>query len=402
MTALKVDRLGKAYRMYATPKARFLELITGKPRHTPYWALRDLSFELAPGETLGIVGRNGAGKSTLMKLVAGTLQPSEGSVTYKGRMTAILELGTGFHPEFTGRDNIYFGGALMGFSRAELRSVEAWIEDFSELGPALERPVKTYSSGMVVRLAFSLVTAIRPDLLIVDEALSVGDGHFQKKCIDRMVHIRSKGTTILFCSHSMHHIMQFCGRAIWLDGGQLMDSGPPAKIVPAYVAHAVEGRSAAVLEAPESDTRPQQRCVVESVVLLSPGQTVTRGERLVVEVRFRILTDGLFVFGVAFDRSDSKTRTIAETSLENGFAPVSLAAGEHRVEFGVETECLRAGRYEVHAGLLDETLLHIEDYLTVEIDLVDRDPIQSPAVMRTGVDWDLQRQFGMVSRGGES
>ena len=178
---LSVRNVSKEYKLYASPRSRLKALITGRATHRSHWALRDVSFDLRRGECIGVIGDNGAGKSSLLKLLAGTLHPSRGTIDRVGRVTAILELGAGFHPDFSGRDNLYFGGSLIGISHEEMARLEPEIIAFSELGEALDRPVKTYSSGMTVRLAFALVTAVQPDVLIIDEALAVGDQNFQKK-----------------------------------------------------------------------------------------------------------------------------------------------------------------------------------------------------------------------------
>lgn len=178
-TVLRVRDLGKEYRLYASPRQRLKSLLTGRAFHKSHWALRGVSFDLRRGQCIGVIGDNGAGKSSLLKLLAGTLLPTTGALERVGRVTAILELGAGFHPDFTGRDNLYFGGSLIGIDRETMARLEPGIIEFSELGAALDRPVKTYSSGMSVRLAFALVTAVQPDLLIIDEALAVGDQHFQ-------------------------------------------------------------------------------------------------------------------------------------------------------------------------------------------------------------------------------
>ncbi|MET4579492.1 ABC transporter ATP-binding protein [Ottowia thiooxydans] len=236
-TPLRLSNLGKEYLIYDSPRARFKSLITGRATHRSHWALRDVSFELQRGQCLGVVGANGAGKSTLLKLITGTLQPSQGQVVRTGRITAILELGAGFHPDFTGRQNLYFGGSLIGITHAEMARVESEILAFAEIGEAIDRPVKTYSSGMVVRLAFALVTAVEPDVLIIDEALAVGDQHFQKKCIRRIEEFRRNGCTILFCSHSPYHIRQLCDVALWLDGGRVMQFGETEPVLGAYEMH---------------------------------------------------------------------------------------------------------------------------------------------------------------------
>lgn len=235
--ALILQSLGKEYRLYDSPRARLKALLTGRALHRSHWALRDVSLQLKRGQCLGVVGSNGAGKSTLLKLITGTLQPSTGSVQRHGRVTAILELGAGFHPEFTGRQNLYFGGSLIGISAEEMARLESEVLAFAEIGAAIDRPVKTYSSGMVVRLAFALVTAVQPDLLIIDEALAVGDQHFQKKCIERINDFRALGCTILFCSHSPYHVRQLCDVALWLDHGQVIEFGSTEPVIGAYEMH---------------------------------------------------------------------------------------------------------------------------------------------------------------------
>lgn len=249
---LHVQELGKEYRLYATPRSRLKALLTGRPTHRSHWALRGVSFSLRRGQCLGVIGNNGAGKSSLLKMLSGTMHPSTGSLQRLGRVTAILELGAGFHPDFTGRDNLYFGGSLIGIDAQAMRALEADIIAFSELGEAIDRPVKTYSSGMVVRLAFALVTAVEPDLLIIDEALAVGDQHFQKKCVERIEQFRRNGCTILFCSHSLYHVRQLCDMALWLDKGQQRAFGDTEEVLAAYEAfvRAQDGAAPAQAAAP--------------------------------------------------------------------------------------------------------------------------------------------------------
>ncbi|MFM2450726.1 MAG: hypothetical protein RIS44_3176 [Pseudomonadota bacterium] len=259
-TVLAVKDLAKEYRLYATPGHRVRALLTGRSEHESHWALRQLTFDLRRGQCLGVVGNNGAGKSSLLKLLAGTLHPTLGSVKVDGRVTAILELGAGFHPDFTGRENIHFGGSLIGIKSADMKSLAAKIIEFSELGDSIDRPVKTYSSGMVVRLAFALVTAIEPDVLIVDEALAVGDQHFQKKCVERIDAFRRNGCTILFCSHSLYHVRQLCDVALWLEKGCMRAFGDTESVLAAYEADArlknapaIERRSSTDSAAPPGD-----------------------------------------------------------------------------------------------------------------------------------------------------
>ena len=272
---LEVVQLGKEYRLYDSPRQRLKALVTGRDIHRSHWALRDVSFALHRGQCLGVIGDNGAGKSSLLKLLAGTLQPSTGTVRRSGRVTAILELGAGFHPDFTGRQNLYFGGSLIGISAAEMARLEPEIIAFSELGEAMDRPVKTYSSGMTVRLAFALVTAVEPQLLIIDEALAVGDQHFQKKCVERIESFRNNGCTILFCSHSLYHVQQLCDTTLWLKGGKVQAYGPTPEVLAAYGVHvrAQESPPPPPLSTSEPETAsaqalsPMAVAKIESVVL---------------------------------------------------------------------------------------------------------------------------------------
>ena len=234
---LDVRGLGKEYRLYDSPRDRLKALITGRAFHRSHWALKEVDFTLRRGQCMGVIGDNGAGKSSLLKLMAGTMHPTTGTLERSGRVTAILELGAGFHPDFTGRDNLYFGGSLIGIAAADMARLESEIIEFSELGVAIDRPVKTYSSGMVVRLAFALVTAVEPDVLIIDEALAVGDQHFQKKCVERIAAFRRRGCTILFCSHSLYHVRQLCDVALWLDGGRARAYGETESVLASYEAH---------------------------------------------------------------------------------------------------------------------------------------------------------------------
>jgi len=232
--AIRAVELSKTYKLYNQPGDRFLELFTRRPRHTIFPALQEVSFEVARGETIGLVGQNGAGKSTLLKLLCGVTQPSSGSLSTSGTIASILELGTGFHPDFTGRDNAALNAAILGLSSSEVKEKLPAILEFSELGSFLNQPVKTYSSGMYMRLAFSVAVNVDPDILVIDEALAVGDGHFQKKCIDKIREFQQRGRTILFCSHALYYISTLCARTIWLDRGSVRRLGPSVDVVHEY------------------------------------------------------------------------------------------------------------------------------------------------------------------------
>ncbi len=231
---LCVKNLTKIYRRYERPLDRLKEFFVNGNRHTEFAALKDVSFSLKKGESLGVIGENGAGKSTLLQLIAGTLTPTYGTIQIKGTVLALLELGIGFHPEFTGRENIFFYGDLLGLPRSYIQSKYEEIVSFSELSSFIDMPLQTYSTGMQMRLAFSLVSSLEPDILIVDEALSVGDLHFQKKCIDRIIEFKNRGRTIIFCSHSTYQVSILCDRVIWLKNGMIEMFDRPEKVIPAY------------------------------------------------------------------------------------------------------------------------------------------------------------------------
>jgi len=237
---IKIRDLTKLYKLYNKPSDRVKELLFNKQSHKEFFALNSVSFSVKKGETLGIIGENGAGKSTLLQLIAGTISPTSGDIMVNGRVLALLELGVGFHPDFTGRENIFFYGDMLGFSRKYVQSKFDKITEFSELGDFIDRPLKTYSTGMQMRLAFSLISSLEPDILIVDEALSVGDTHFQKKCIDRIMDFENKGMTIVFCSHSTYQVSILCDKVIWLKNGKIEMYGEPGRVIPVYEFYQLE------------------------------------------------------------------------------------------------------------------------------------------------------------------
>jgi lipopolysaccharide transport system ATP-binding protein len=236
MGHIRVSGLGKAYKQYPNRWSRLVEWLVpfSGPRHHQHWILQDVNFEIKPGEAVGIVGVNGAGKSTLLKMITGTTQPTCGQIQLEGRVAALLELGMGFHPEFTGRQNVFMAGQLLGMQIEEIEALMPQIESFAEIGEAIEHQVRTYSSGMQMRLAFSVATARRPDILIVDEALSVGDAYFQHKSFERIRNFRKAGTTLLIVSHDRSAIQSICDTAIMLAGGQMAMHGKPEEVMDYY------------------------------------------------------------------------------------------------------------------------------------------------------------------------
>lgn len=234
--AIRVQGLSKCYQLYASPKDRLKQFMWRGKRQffREFWALRDVSFDVMPGEVVGIIGRNGSGKSTLLQLICGTLTPTTGAVTVKGRVAALLELGAGFNPEFTGRENVFMSAAIMGLSQEETAARYEEIVEFSGIRDFIDQPVKTYSSGMYIRLAFSLAISVDPDILVIDEALSVGDGEFSRRSFDRIMALKDAGKTILFCSHSTYQVEAICNRVIWLKEGRAEMLGQPPAVISAY------------------------------------------------------------------------------------------------------------------------------------------------------------------------
>lgn len=235
--SIKVRNVGKAYKYYSSKWNRVIEkLLPGdKPQHSKKWVLKDISFTIKPGESVGIVGVNGAGKSTLLKLLTGTTQPTKGSIEIRGRVAALLELGMGFHPDFTGTQNVYMSGLMMGLSREDIERLLPEIEAFADIGDYINEPARIYSSGMLMRLAFAVATAARPDILIVDEALSVGDSRFQAKCYARIADFKKRGTTLLLVSHSAGDIVKHCERAIFLKDGDICMDGAARDVTNRYL-----------------------------------------------------------------------------------------------------------------------------------------------------------------------
>lgn len=340
MGSITVSGLGKAYKQYPTRWSRLAEwLLPGRPpRHQLRWVLRDLSFHIAPGEAVGIVGVNGAGKSTLLKLITGTVHPTTGQVHLSGRIAALLELGMGFHPDFTGRQNVIMAGQLLGHTADEMLASMAAIEAFAEIGDYIDQPVRVYSSGMQVRLAFSVATAHRPDILIVDEALSVGDAYFQHKCFDRIRQFGAAGTTLLFVSHDPGTIKSLCQRALLIADGQIVRDGVPADVLDYYNALIVPDAAQRALQAlpgvAESGLRSGDGRVrirhAQWEVNARPALALVAGEpvRLRVQLQAR---DELTDFTIGLQVKDRLGNTVFGTNTFHlGCTLAPLAAGASR------------------------------------------------------------------------
>ena len=268
MSLISFQGVSKSYPIYASPRDRLKELLTFNRRrcHEDFWALRDITFEVERGETFCIVGENGSGKSTLLQIVAGILAPTSGSVDVRGRVSALLELGSGFNPEFTGRDNVYLNAAILGFSTPEIDRIFPRIEAFAEIGSFIDQPVKTYSSGMLVRLAFAVAIHMEPEILIVDEALAVGDIYFRQRCMRKVHELRSRGITILFVSHAVGDVKALGDRTMWLDGGRIRAIGDTDHVVSQYLAAMVE-KDTAYLRLRQRETPAREETVTAPEVV---------------------------------------------------------------------------------------------------------------------------------------
>ncbi len=240
MNAIEVAGVGKKYSLVTSPIHRLFDLVGSgrKPRHGDFWALQDISFSVAVGESFGIIGSNGSGKSTLLQIIAGVMQPTLGSVTVNGRISAILELGAGFNPEFSGRDNVFMNSAILGLTDEQIKDRFPAIEEFAEIGDFIDQPVKTYSSGMLMRLAFSIAVHIDPQVLIVDEALSVGDIYFTQRCLRYLHRLRERGITMVIVSHSPSELRALCSHSVWIEHGQIQEIGDSDQVVAKYLARA--------------------------------------------------------------------------------------------------------------------------------------------------------------------
>jgi ABC-type polysaccharide/polyol phosphate transport system ATPase subunit len=376
MYAIEVRDLSKVYRLYRRPIDRLKEAVLRRPFHQPFESLKDVSFVVPFGAGMGVIGENGAGKSTLLKMLAGTLTPTSGEVVKRGRTAALLELGAGFHPEFTGRQNIYLNAALLGLTDLEIREKEKDIIDFAELGQFIDRPLKIYSSGMKVRLAFSVATTVNPDILIVDEALSVGDQRFQEKCVDRIVKFKKEGKTIFVCSHSMYLINELCSRTMWLANGRVSAFGETPGVIAEYMAYLEEkangGKGGQGQTVEKNAASPDVR--IEEISLVGAnGERVHRAvqfQPLILEVRTRRRgTPFIGNMAIVFEQTDGQL-IFAATTKDSGLGPIRFF-GDQTTRFVVPSMPLVGGRFIAKAMVGDEHTLRLIDQMKGEPFLVE-------------------------------
>jgi lipopolysaccharide transport system ATP-binding protein len=363
--AVRAVELSKHYDIYRRPIDRLFEILTGRARHTVFPALQDVTFEVERGETVGIIGQNGAGKSTLLKLLCGVTRPSSGTLEARGHIASILELGTGFHPDFSGRDNAALNAAILGLTPAQVRERLPAILEFSELGTFLDRPVKTYSSGMYMRLAFSVAVNVDPDILVIDEALAVGDGHFQKKCVDKIREFQEQGRTILFCSHALYYVSSICRRTLWLDHGTMMRYGPSLDVVHDYETFLLERDRQVAAEGEPQPERPPTPVRFRDITVCdrsgAPRDLFARGED--IHLRIRIHSDDPaqpvhLIVGI--HRSADDLQCFAVGTHADGIEPLS-GREEYELVVRLEDVPLLRGDYSIIAFAGDENAITVFD-----------------------------------------
>jgi lipopolysaccharide transport system ATP-binding protein len=372
-TTVELCDVSKRFRIYQERARSLHELIVEgfrpwrRPGRKDVWALKDVNLQVSKGETLGIIGPNGAGKSTILKLIARVFEPTSGEIFAHGKVASLLELGAGFHPDLTGRENIFLYGSILGFSRRAMARRFDDIVDFSGIGSVIDVPIKRYSSGMYLRLAFSVAIHVEPDILLVDEVFAVGDQVYQKQCLRRIRELQNQGVTILFVSHSMQTVKQMCSRAVWLAKGQVAAQGRPEQIIERYLNQALPGDDSNLSEAQlTSGVRwGTQEIEITRVSFLDPQgrncNSLTAGGNMHIRIEFtahqRVERP---VFGLAIYRNDGAHVNGPNTQLAN--LPIEWAEGPGVVEYEVETVPLLPGGYVLSAAAYDWDGLHTYDH----------------------------------------
>jgi lipopolysaccharide transport system ATP-binding protein len=390
-TAVEFDHVSKCFFVQRerdeTFWGRVASMLYPRTRAEPFWAVRDLHFQLQPGESLGLIGHNGAGKSTALKLMTRILEPTSGSVQMRGRVAALLELGSGFHPDLSGRENVFLYGSLMGLSRRDMQRRLDAITEFAEIGDFFDMEVKHYSSGMYTRLAFAVATEVDPDILITDEVLAVGDEAFQRRCMERIYRFRRRGKTIIFVSHALEVVRTLCDQAIWLDGGETRASGPSSTVIDAYLEDVnrrererldnQRARSAATEDEdddeeaqPEPDSSNLRRFGSRQVEIVQvelldearqPRGVFRTHEPVIVRMHYQAHKPAAFpVFGIALHHANGLWLTGPNTA----FAGMELGeiAGSGYVDYVIESLPLLTGTYLLSTAVYDETMLHPFDH----------------------------------------
>jgi ABC-type polysaccharide/polyol phosphate transport system ATPase subunit len=375
MYAIKVEKLRKSfqlkkrYRQAETLKSALINWFKGQRVVEPekiFVALHDISFEIPQGTTLGIIGSNGSGKSTLLKLIAGLHRPTSGTVSVNGRISALIELGAGFHPEFTGRENIFINGIILGLSRKDIYEKFDDIVRFAELEEFIDNPVKTYSSGMYMRLAFAIAVAVEPEILLIDEILAVGDANFQRKCQNKMNTFKADGKTIVIVTHDLHAVERYCDKVLWLDQGELMGYGDVQSVMAMYLEHVAEQQRANLLDEHEMESKKSHRrnrwgsgeAEITAVNLFNgspkPCYLYKTGDKMTIELIYKAyqpIEDP--VFGIGIFRDDETHCYGTNTHLEK--IPIPRIDGEGKIKFCIDSLDLTEGKYFL------DVAVHTED-----------------------------------------
>lgn len=372
---LEAKNITKIYRIYNKPTDRLKELITGKIYHKEHIALRNITLKLYEGEVLGIVGENGAGKSTLLSILAGILPPTSGTVQTRGNVAAILELGAGFHPDLSGYENIFMYASLLGIHKSDIKRKIDFIEDFSELNGFLDKPIKTYSTGMVVRLAFSTILAVEPSVFIIDEALAVGDIHFQYKSFNALRKFKEKGGAIIFTSHSPYQITSICDRAIWIKHGEINMEGEPLQVVKEYEDYMREKnklQDEVMLDSFINDRSDNSKNLAWISNFFINKERIAPGESLQLIVEVRSEHPQPLHIGIVFKRNDGLWVSVYSTKHEG---KIIKASRKSVVTFEFYDFPILHGAYIIEAYLLDETGNLIYDVKSLNLDIAKTSPL---------------------------
>jgi lipopolysaccharide transport system ATP-binding protein len=373
--AISFDHVSKVFTLHHERPRTFLEAATratsrrGPGRSEQFWALRDVSFEIDPEETVGLIGPNGAGKSTVLKLISRIIEPTSGSIRVNGRVSALLELGTGFHPDLTGRENVYLNGSILGLSQREIgRQLESIVE-FAEMSRFIDVPVRNYSSGMLMRLGFAVATSFQPEILLIDEVLAVGDWGFQAKCLQRIAQIQERGVAVLFVSHGLDQVRRLCHRAIWLDEGQVRAIGPSADVVVEYLSRGWEDKGIRLLDEGDAAGRGRHwgsgEAVVTEVEFQDLDGNTTRtfrtGDPFVARIHYQAHQPiRKPAFGVAIYREDGSHINGPNTA-QSGFE-IDVIDSAGIVDYIIDVLPLLPGRYEFTAAIYDFHSVHPYDH----------------------------------------
>jgi ABC-type polysaccharide/polyol phosphate transport system ATPase subunit len=406
---LVAQDISKRYRLYRRRHQSIKEILVRRSlgEWQDLWALRNVSFAIPRGQFVGVIGHNGSGKSTLLKLLSQILVPDDGELTIRGRVSSLLELGAGFQPDYTGRENVFLYGGILGLRRAEIQRRYEEIVEFSELGEFIDYPVKNYSSGMYTRLGFSVAVHLDPDILLIDEVLAVGDQSFQQKCYEHLHKLRARGCTIVLVSHDLDSVNRFCERAIWLNHGQLAADGSTDRTIEAYVDAAADERSVRRKEAAEPAERPMEAgndgpdIVITSVSYLGPDGAQTRrvesGKPLRLEIRYEARQEvRALELGVTVFRSDGIRCIDAPLYTAREKMPIPRGAGKLVLDFPAFN--LQAGQYDITLAMFDPVRRRFHEYQDRRYPFTVSDLRSTGGVAWIDYSWTLQPEPEPVRR----